>query len=127
VIAVVVPVQWPVRRSLALLVAVVGGYLTYVHPRRFRLRAVDWRIEGPTLWLLDALFHHLPLLVVVCAWWPHRRTQPFFTLGGLWLTILILTVYVSLFDVRRVYGLRDIDIIVLTLSISVFIVLAGSQ
>ena len=94
-------------RLLALLVAVGGGYITYVHPRCLLVpmpRGPSWYcLSGAALHAVDLLFHQLPLLVILA----RRGRGPCGGGGG---ALLLLAAYIlACGDPGERYGLRPCD------------------
>ena len=59
-------------RPLGAFVSLVGGYITYVHPRRLGIPiGPGVTLTGRSLYLVDLLFHHLPFAFAL--WCPGIR------------------------------------------------------
>lgn len=99
------PAAWCV--PTACVVALVGAYLTHVHPREL---AVPSRppLRGGRLLVVDAVFHQLVLVVLCLRAWredaARRDPEP-----GLAIALVALCLYVTVHDPREVYGLRPCD------------------
>lgn len=108
-------VAW-LRWWLAWGVAIGGGYVTFVHPRRLRLAWSAGRVlcvTGPALWLLDAAFHHGPCLWVIGNGRPPAATgtdDRAALIGGTLGAIALAGAYCALHDPRSVYGVDGTDV-----------------
>lgn len=96
----------------SLFVLVCGSYLTYVFPRsvKFRFCGHAMTIEGWKLRFLDVITHVLPFLYIAWTYGGHyiRCDTSLFPILNLCLLVLL---YVSLFDVFKVYGVRTSDVV----------------
>lgn len=105
-------------------------YIVYWHPRQLHIktfeRGIEFNLRGPALWLVDVLFHHLPLLVVILTTTSLHRSGSVTALGTHACVLLSFAVFVATgHDPRRVYGLRGTDLIRLV-TVTTFAVIAIS-
>lgn len=83
-----------VSRAAAVIVALGGGYITYVHPRCLRIGS-KWVLRGWVLILVDWVFHQLPL-VLLWARWRRSKARSFLTPPGVLAATLLFVLYLQL-------------------------------
>lgn len=98
----------------AAVVAAVGAYLTYAHPRALAIpgRPTTVVLCGPAARLVDALVHQLPLAALLAFAWCVRQKgapPPPSCHGGWAMAAVLLAGYTAWHDTAAVYGLRAGD------------------
>jgi hypothetical protein len=61
-----VPICAPLKTSI-IITSLVGGYMTYIYPRRFvfRLGEIKYELSHYSLMLLDFIIHQIPLIDMI--------------------------------------------------------------
>jgi len=94
-------------RTMALQSAIGGGYVAFIHPRSIDVTYCRVRLSGITLYVIDMLSHHLPLLYTFSMFPPspdnHHMHKVIFDQ-------VPFLVYLCFFSLRQQYGLRAIDL-----------------
>ena len=90
----------PCGLSLAAIVSASGGYLAYIHPRRFCIPLGHRRryvLENAAAWTVDVLFHQMPLWILLL-----MGTKKGCNRHGHVSAAALLLVYLLLFDVKAI-------------------------
>ena len=85
---------------LSLLVSVIGGYITYIYPKKLDIMYLDISIEGVSLKIFDLIFHHLPLFILLYRFNSNIRKD------NLIIALVIIIVYLSINDPFKVYNIN---------------------
>ena len=84
------------------MVAITGGYITYVHPRVLMIGWPPLVIRGHYLVLVDALFHQLPLAYLLWRWRAQPQPRPaFLSFRGVMLALALVFAYAGVQDLSR--------------------------
>jgi hypothetical protein len=98
------------------LVSIGGAYLTYVYPRSLKFPTDHGRVSylsGASLRVIDAVMHHLPLLVLMGLWWSDHKRTPFVDTTGFLLALAFWIMYAGTHSLSEIYGLRPVDVLVI--------------
>lgn len=85
---------------LSLLVSSIGGFITYVYPKKLNILYLDISIEGTGLKIFDLIFHHLPLILLL------YRYNSHITKDNLIVALIIIIVYLLINDPFKVYNIK---------------------
>lgn len=108
------PVHPPWRRATALMVSVVGAYLTYIHPRVLCVPGSGGIcLRGSALCITDLVFHQAPLVLLFAWWWWTDHQSAFLDAPGVTLALVLVGVFVAFHDIQDIYGLLHRDILVI--------------
>ena len=86
---------------LHLMISMLTLYIVYIEPKilHIDLGIIKFDLEGPKLVLLDILFHHIPLLLLLAN--PGKMKKSY-------LFLLLPLIYRLLNNPKEVYGINDI-------------------
>ena len=82
------------------MVAFIGLVLTYIYPRKIKLKPIDYTIKGDKLQIVDLICHQLPFIIFLVMY--DKRIKP----DNLILGSVILLIYVILFNPLEVYDYK---------------------
>jgi len=94
-------------RTMALQSSIGGGYVAFIHPRTIDVTYCRVRLSGITLYVIDILSHHLPLVYTFSMFPPSTDNHH---MHNVIFDQIPFLVYLSFFSLRQQYGLRAIDI-----------------
>ena len=85
---------------LSLLVSSIGGFITYVYPKKIDILYLDISIEGISLKLFDLVFHHFPLILLL------YRYNSNINKDNMIVALIIIIVYLLINDPFKVYNIK---------------------
>ena len=84
---------------LSIIVSVIGGYITYIYPKKMNIVYLNINIEGIGLKLFDLLFHHFPFLILL------YRYNSKIKKDNLMLALIMLIIYLLINDPFNIYNI----------------------
>ena len=99
---------------LSIFVFITAMIMSYISPGYFKYGVTkDFAIHlvGPAKWFIDITYHVLPLLIILCFFLSHYR-KPQNQYGiSLAITMLIMLLYITMFNPNNVYDVSDSTIV----------------